>query len=260
MKISLKKVVGDLKIYKNQYLVMFITLSITLMAIMALLSAYSILQREKDINYMSTLPAHVTLEMDRATGKAIKIVEELPDVLAVEARASTLLRIQDVSGQWFPLRVFFIKDFKKLKLARFFPDDGSSEPETGQLLLEKTSRTLFNLPLDSQVSLNTTKGIQNFNFVGTVHDPSFAPSSQERMGYAYMRAEDLARVSEHNAMDDLKIRFQGNPTWEELERMTLEISTLLKKEGFQVREAMIPPADKHPHEAQMNAILRLFLV
>ncbi|MDA3851848.1 MAG: hypothetical protein PF447_11315, partial [Spirochaetaceae bacterium] len=128
-----KKILGDFKVYKGRFIIMIIALTITLLAVMTLLTNFSIISREIGLKYMSTQPAHITLELDESTADLARQVEQLDYVESAEARGFALVRVKNPGGGWYPLKLFVVQDFEDLSVASFKANSGAWPASQGEI-------------------------------------------------------------------------------------------------------------------------------
>ncbi|GGJ36394.1 ABC transporter permease [Deinococcus roseus] len=257
-----KKLLGDVQQMQGRLLLMVLALTLGLIGMGTILTAYTILTREIRINYLSTRPASAQLELDQVDAALVQQVAKQPGIRFAEASSTLNARIQATDGRWFPLRLFVVPDFQKLTLNHFAHETGASTPPTQTLLLERTSLTFLNAKLQDAFQVDAPHGgLHTLKVSGTVHDPGLAPAWQEQTVYGYITPQTLQTLGEDPALHLLKVEVAQQPeNVQEIEKTMAGLSRWLQQQGRFVEQVQIPPPFKHPHQGQMNAVLVMFLL
>ncbi len=146
------KLLRDIWTARGRMALMTAAIATSLFAVGAILSTYTILTREISRNYLGTIPASATLELDKTAESVVELIRAQPGIERAEARASILSRIQIQPGVWQPLLLFVIKDFNAMNLATFRPEAGAWPPPEGTILLERTVPSVFGIKQGDSVS------------------------------------------------------------------------------------------------------------
>lgn len=262
MRTQLLKVLRDLRAGAARNLLMAAAIAFGVISVGTILGTYGVATREMARNYLGTRPAHATLKVESELTPAIVDRVRHLDGVADAERHATLLGRMNVRGDWFPLLLFVVDDFQNLRTNRFTHLSGAAAPPPGTMLIERTARITMNADTGGRVLLKTPNGVlQPVAVSGLVHDPGLAPARQEQEGYAYITRETLQRLGERSGFDELRVRFAGDTaTAAQIEIASRRVAGVLAANGYRVHEVQIPPPRMHPHQGQMRAILRLFLV
>ena len=172
-----KKVIGDLKANVAKNLMLILAIGIGVFGIGAILGAYAVVNREMASNYMSTVPASATIEMEKNISEGlVDSVRKFPGIQEASRRATVSARMK-VNGKWYPLLLFVIDDFDKLNISKFRYVSGANHPDDGSLLAERTALIVMNAKEGDNIIIKTPHGIeQSLTISGTVHDPGLAPA------------------------------------------------------------------------------------
>ncbi len=256
------KLLRDIRVEKSKFVLMIAAISISLIGIGAVLSAFTILSREIDKNYALTLPASATLETPDIDDALVNTVRSKPGIIAAEARSTILARILSMDGQWQPILLFVITDFNNMTLARFRRETGQWPPQDGTLVLERMALDLYGTAVGRSVIIKIPEGSNKTITVSlSVHDPSLAPAWQGGVGYGYISRETLITLGGTGQTGELKVIFdQRHPTIESVTTAALELASWLKIQGHEVNEIQVPPPFEHPHQAQLSALLMLLFI
>lgn len=256
-----KKLLGDLHAERGRLILMVTAISVSLIAIVAVLGAWSVLRREMATNYLGTRPAAVTIELSEDIDqKLLEKVRALPEVKEATGREVVRARLQ-VGDDWRPLLLFVADDFNDLRLNRFYHQSGAWPPPAGTLLLERSALTMARASTGSALRIMAPSGTSaTLTVSGIVHDPGLAPAWQERSVYAYATRTTLAALGEAPQLHDLYVTFRHESTDVHLIEATADALTRqLVAQDLHVTELRVPPPAEHPHQRQLVTILSMML-
>jgi putative ABC transport system permease protein len=257
-----RKLLGDLQAAQGRIVMMVLAIAAGLFGVGVILGAFSILTREIQTNYKSTNPASAQLELDHVDTSLIEQVRQQPGIANAEASSTVLAKIKVESGEWMPLLLFVIPDFKTLEINRFKPESGAWPPPTGTILLERQALTLIKARVGDKLPVQTPNGSSQAVLIsGTVHDPGLAPAGQEQTAWAYATPATLAQLGEGHELQILKVivRNQSRDV-KAIESTMGNLAEWLKQQGRTVEQIRIPPPGMHPHQTQMTTILTMLFL
>jgi putative ABC transport system permease protein len=238
--------------------VVAVAASVAALATMAIASA--VLMREVAHSYLGSNPASAQLELATEPDSAVlERVRQRPGIAQAELAASLRGRIELAPGDWAPLLLFVVPDFTTLAINTVHPESGAWPPATGTLLIERSALPLTRRAVGAAITIELPHaGRRSVPIAGTVHDPGVAPAGQEQTVYAYVTPRTLATLGETVPLTLLKVvvaRDGGDAA--AIERTTRDLAGWLAAQGCTVEQIRIPPPRRHPHQAQMNAILTM---
>ena len=257
------KIARDMRSAHGRLSMIVIALALSIVAVVTMLSAYSVLSREAPRNYLSTNPAAVQLELNGPMDAALLAqVACQPNIAAAELAAVTMARVEVAPGTWLAMRIFVVSDFENFRINTVSKDGGAWPPVPGTLLIERSALALSRGAIGRALSVEFEhSGKHQVKLGGVVHDPGLAPAWQEQVVYAYATAQTLAMFGAQVPLTVLKIVVaKGAADAGAIERTARGLSQWLETHGLQVNEARIPPPMQHPHQSQMNAVLMMLLV
>ena len=239
-------------------IVVAVAASVAALATMAIASA--VLMREVPRSYLGSNPASVQLELAAEPDAALLArVRQRPDVAQAELAATLRGRVELAPGDWAPLLLFVVPDFTTLAINTVHPEAGAWPPATGTLLIERSALPLTRRGIGASIALELPHGgRRSATIAGTVHDPGVAPAGQEQTVYGYVTPATLAALGETAPLTLLKVvvaRDGGDAA--AIERTARDLAGWLAAQGCAVEQIRIPPPGRHPHQAQMNAILTM---
>src|SRR5688572_29009768 len=201
------KVTRDLSSDLTKSSIMVIAIAIGIFGIGAVLGARAVVNREMTNNYRSTAPASATLEIEskNISSSLLDSVREFPGIKAAERRATLLGRMK-IHDRWYPILLFVIDDFDHMKMNKFHPVSGGTQPLPGSMLVERTALPMMQAQLGDSILIRSPNGTPRRILIsGVVHDPGLAPAWQEQAGYAYISNATLQLLGETQGFDLLRI-------------------------------------------------------
>ncbi len=261
MKTRYFKVIRDLTSDYSKNFMLVLAIGIGLFGIGAILGGYSVIKREMKDNYMGTVPASATIEIEGEISKTlIESIKKFPGIAEAERHATVSARMK-VGEKWFPLLLFVSDDFKSKKTNLVYPVSGESEPSIGTMLVERSAYVVMQAKEGDEITIKTSHGKpQKIKLVGTVHDPGLAPAWQEQSGYGYVTLSTLQALGDTQGFDQLRILVsEESDSREHITKKAYAVAELLTQSGYNVHEIQVPPPGKHPHQSQMSGVMTIFI-
>ena len=262
------KLLRDLRATWPRLLLMVIAIAVSLTVFGGVLLAWAAVGRETSAAYVGTEPASATIVLDRAID-----VEQMAAIVAqvrtrpgvIEATGRTQFNSEvEVNGRLreIPVQIFVAAPQDPLRIAKFYVQEGSWPPASGEVFLGRDSLTLLNVALGDTLTVETPGGKSlRLRVADTVYDPSLSPSPQEQTGRAYLSTASLA-MSGEAVVDQLKIQFadpgQATPSRDRdaIVAVAGDVGEWLQRErGMAVREIQVPEPYTHPHQFQADSLL-----
>jgi putative ABC transport system permease protein len=214
-------------------------------------------------SYLGSNPASAQLELAQPLPAALlAAVRQRPGIADADVAAALAARIELAPGTWAPLRLFVVPDLATLRINAVQPDAGAWPPPQGTLLVERSALPLTRRAVGAAIAIELAHaGRRSVTISGTAHDPGVAPAGQEQTVYAYATPATLAALGEPVALDLLKIVVaRADADGAAIERTARELAGWLAAQGIGVEEIRVPPPGRHPHQAQMNAVLAMLTI
>jgi putative ABC transport system permease protein len=258
----------DLRNSWSRFLLMVISIAVSLTVFGGVLFAWASVSRETSGAYVGTEPASATIVLERGidTEQMAALAAEVrdrPGVIEVTGRTQFDSEVE-VDGQLLgiPLQVFVAAPDDPLRMAKFYVQRGSWPPSPGELFLGADSLTLLDVAVGDTVIVETPTGEPlKLRVVDTVYDPSLSPSPQEQTGRGYLSTTSLAPFGEA-VLDQLKIQIadpgQATPSRDRDVVVTVasDVGEWLQVEhGLTIREIQVPKPYTHPHQFQADSLL-----
>ncbi len=262
MKTNYKKVFRELRIYQGRTVMAFLGILIGIVSIGFVLTAFSILTREMDTNYMNTNPSSIVLKVSNLDAGAVDLIQGMKDNLTVEVRKTQLARINRENGTYGTIHLFAIENFNSLKVDTFTLEKGILPTANDQMALERDSLknlTYLRKGYEEEVVIKLPGGKETkMNLSGRVHAPGLSPASMEKYSYAFLTLEALQTLGYSGWYDELHIvSYDNRFDREKLRELAADMKVQLLQNGYQVAKVDVPVPGKHPHGDQLKSLLFL---
>jgi putative ABC transport system permease protein len=252
------KVLRDLSTNKLRTGLAILAIAIGIFGMGSILSAYAILHREIQVNFLGTNPASAILYIDGADPALARAVASLPDVAAAEPRRTISARFLIGPDEWRPLLLYVIDDFSALQVATFTKDSGAWPQASDELVIERSS--LIDHQPGETLAIRTPNGqTQALRISGIVHDAAQAPGWQDRVAYGYISLAALKRLGETPDFNELRIVVADQATdVPHITEVAYQVKAFVEQRGYSVSQVYVPKPGEHPHTDQMDSLLFLF--
>lgn len=259
-----KKVLRDITADFSKSVVLILSITIGLFGIGIVLGAFSVLSREMSKNYLISVPASATLdvESDSIPKQLLLDLESIEGIKKVERRSTVITQMKNGS-KWIQILLFVIDDFNEIKMGKMVRETGAWPPLDGTVLLERSTLSFIRSGVGKSITVKTDNGTQEkLEISGKVFDPGMAPTWQGEIGYGYVTAGTLINKNLGKGITELKILVDDTLSMDEnkIKSVSTLVADKLESNGYSVHEIQIPPPGMHPHQSLMNmALLILFL-
>ncbi|GEM35365.1 hypothetical protein NN3_63720 [Nocardia neocaledoniensis NBRC 108232] len=273
------KVRRDLRANWSRLALMVVAITVSLMVFGGVLCGWATTGRETSGAYMSTDPASATILLDEgvkadAMAALVSRARSEPGVTEAVGRTQfdSEFRINDEYRD-LPIQVFVAAPDDPMRMAKFFPQQGSWPPAADEIYLGKDALGIMNAAIGDTVSVVWPTGEHRddgseasggttvkLRATDTVYDPSLSPSPQEQRGRGYVSAAALTGTAV--LFDQVKIvvaepgQSEPSRSREAITAVASRLSIALQRDyGVTVREVQVPPPYAHPHQWQADSLL-----
>ncbi len=257
-----RKLLGDFTAAQGRIALMVAALAIGLFAVTTIAGAYSILSREISRNYLATNPASALIDVGTVTPEIMALIAANAEIVSAEPATIVEGQAQDAVGNWQRTLFFVVPDLAKATIGTVFAQAGAPSPPNGSVVLEREALKFLGEGVGETVSLRLPgQEPMSLRVAGTVHDPSLAPSWQERTAYVYLSPATFAELGGSKALELVKVMVR-DAIFDQArtDAVVGALALRLQGKGIAVHQIQIPPAGQHPHQTQMNSVLGMFLV
>lgn len=256
-----RKLRGDVEQANGRILMMIVAIAVGVIAVASISTAYTILTREIERNYLATNPAAALIDVDSSDPSLVEGVRAQPGIAAAEAAGRLTGRIEVRPNEWVPLLLFVVPTFRDTRISTVRLDSGRWPTTSDGIMLERTAVSVANTAIDQTIHVQTPHGATRaLRVAGVVHDPSLAPAWQEQTVYGYVTPATVSFLGEDPSLHILKMTVKdatSDPA--EVERTAIGVADWLRRTGHSVGEIRVPP-HQHPHQGMMTSVVRMLLV
>lgn len=253
-----RKVIGDFREHRLQIFLIGLVLTLGSAGVVVAVNARAILQREIAKSYGSAHSADVVLWFDKVEPSLLEKVRALPRVAAVDARRVAFTRVGGKGGAWFPMQLIIVRDFSDQQVGLIHQHQGGTWPSNdGGILIEQSGRSLLAATVGEELSIRTPEGgTTTIPFAGYVHDTAVAPSTQDRMIYAYVTRAAAGRLGQSTDLDQLLVRMNDRGDMSDVAQFADDLNDWLKTSN-QPPLRVDTLSNTHPHADLMSTMLRI---
>ncbi len=255
MSMRWRKILGDARMYGAQIGAIAMVLVLGAAGVVACMNAQAVLKREIALSFAAAAVPDIALWFDKVEPDVMKVVAARDGIAATDSRRIFYTRVTANDGTWLPMRVTVMRDFSTMRLGVIHLDRGTWPENDGTILIEQSGQTLLNIT--APLSIRTPMGdIATLPVGGFVHDPAIAPSTQERLIYAYMTPTTAARIGQNPNLDQLLVKMDYRASAGDAYELGNQLSAELARQGTPVLRMEVLQ-NTHPHELLMTAMLRV---
>ncbi|APV51296.1 hypothetical protein BWI17_17350 [Betaproteobacteria bacterium GR16-43] len=257
MSLLWRKVLGDARQNGKMLAVIALVLAMGTAGVVAALDAQAILKREIAASFLGAKVPDIALWFERDAPAAQALVAAHEGVAGVEPRRVAFTRIAARDGSWLPMRLTILRDIDAQSVGRIHRHGDAAAAGGSGLWIEQSGAALLAEQVGERLRVRTPSGaIASEPLAGFVHDPSVAPSVQERFVFAFATPEVAARLGQSAEFDQLWVRMVQRGDTANAVLLGEELRDALKAVGKPLLRFEAMPGS-HPHAALMNAMLRV---
>src|SRR6202035_4407788 len=134
-------------------------------------------------------------------------------------------RIAGKSGEWFPTRITVLPDCTNQKVNLVHRDAGEWPAPDAGILIEQSGISLLDLREGEQVRVRTPSGeAATVRVSAFVHDTAVAPSTQDRIIYAYSTPAVAASLGQSAGLDQLLVKLKTRGSMSDVSEFADDLS------------------------------------
>jgi len=279
--VRLKKAIRELTGRKSRTFLTWLGLSLGLVGFGTAAVAYIWLRNDLTANFLLTNPPNIVIDFETRKPGQAKLLESLEGVEALELREKYYGRFQIRKDRGLPVIISVIEDFEHQRVAKIFRQKGAWPPPPGTALIERSGAVFLGMDETSEESprhgghghgkpvghghgdafhIQFSNGkTRPVRVTGLAFDPGMAPSTMERMLYAYITPETATIWGLRSTGANYLVKVTKDPlstarAWE----VSREIRQSLAQSDLGEYDLLVPNAGEHPHQFQLRSILVLF--
>ncbi len=259
-----RKAWADLWQERTRCGLVMLAIALGMIGFISVMSSYTILTRELNDGYRATKPASSTLYAEHFDEASLQAVRALPEIELAETRRVVQGKIQAGTASWQHLRLFVLKDFAQIPIAKITPERGAWPPALGEILIERDAFQVANTSIGQQVQIKLGNAEpKRLQVAGSVHDIGQAQARMDRVVYGYISRATLAQLGEADIFNELKIVVRPDAAQAlDLTRsqamsqaVSQKVKELLSQRGINITSSETPPPGEHPHSKIMGTLL-----
>lgn len=262
MRTNIRKVIRDLQKYKGRTLLAFLAVMIGVMSVGFVLTAYAILKREMQSNFMETNPASIVIHAKDLNAESAALLRTAYPDTDISLRKTVQARVLRSNGTYGTIYLFVAESFTEQSVDTFDLEEGVFPQKADQMVLERDS--LKNLPqLTDGYGESLTVQIPGqvphvMELSGRVHAPGLSPASMEKYSYAFLRLDALSALGDTGWYDEIRIvAHENREDRDAMRSLAEEMEATLTRSGCHVIRTDVPEPGKHPHADQLDSLLFL---
>jgi putative ABC transport system permease protein len=244
-----RKVFRDLGVARTRTVLVVLSIAVGVFAVGTIAGSSALLQEGLREKYLASRPASATLATSAFGDDLVEAVREMPGIADAEARRSVTVRLRTGPETYRELQLTAISDFEDQRLDLVTPEAGAAwPPKRGEMLLERSSLTLADVPTSGEVEVQTVDGsIRPIRVVGLSHEVGASPAFYIGRLNGHITFDTLADLGYGTAYDELRI-LVADPTLdrEEIRGVAETVRERLERAGVTVLFSFVPPPGEHP--------------
>ncbi len=255
----MRKVLRDLSQNKGRAVLVIAVITVGVAATGSILTAFSVMSKEMDRNYMGTNPPSAILYIDQVDDEIVASVRARPEIANAEARREVMGRLALGSDEWIDLLLVVVPDFDNLRISRFTSDSGAWNPSGDEILIERPSLTEVDLRIGEDITVTIQGGPPHvLPVTGLVHDPGRTPAWMIGRLVGYITLSGLVPLGLEPSMDELRVVAAIEGDRADYRRFAEALRTDLQADGINVGRVVVPVPGEHPAQRVMTTMLFLF--
>jgi ABC-type antimicrobial peptide transport system permease subunit len=245
------KIIRDLAQRPARTLLTLFGLSLGLVFVGSVVTAFAIMRNDLDANFRLTNPANITLSAGSIPADLSARIAALPGVTGVDERPEFGALIQIRPDRWMPLLITVVSDFQHLRIARIAIEDGRGAPTPGSILIERDGRWFFDVPPVGSLTIRLPNGETiRSAFSGYVFDAGQHPSRMEQILYGYITPETFANWA--FPLKSTRLLITTTPGAAVAEGAQIE--ALFQEFRVKLERLEVHPIPEHGHKFQFDTI------
>jgi len=244
-----RKVVRDLGVARTRTVLVVLSIAVGVFAVGTIAGANALLRDGLREKYLASRPASATISASAFGDDLVETVREMPGIADAEARRSVTVRLRTGPETFRELQLTAITDFEDQRLDLVTPEPGAAwPPARGDLLLERSSLTLADVPTSGEVEIQTVDGkLHTLRVAGLSHEVGASPAFYIGRLQGHITFETLDDLGLGTAYDELRILADdATLTRDEIRTLAETVRERMERAGAAVIFVFVPPPGEHP--------------
>ncbi len=244
-----RKVVRDLGVARTRTVLVVLSIAVGVFAVGTIAGANALLRDGLREKYLASRPASATISASAFGDDLVETVGEMPGIADAEARRSVTVRLRTGPETFRELQLTAITDFEDQRLDLVTPEPGAAwPPARGEMLLERSSLTLADVPTSGEVEIQTVDGkLHTLRVAGLSHEVGASPAFYIGRLQGHITFETLDDLGFGTAYDELRILADdATLTRAEIRTLAETVRERMERAGASVIFVFVPPPGEHP--------------
>ncbi len=255
-----RKVFRDLGVARTRTVLVVLSIAVGVFAVGTIAGANALLQDGLREAYRASRPASATISASAFGDDLVSAVRSMPGIADAEARRSVTVRLRTGPETYRELQLTAITNFKDQRLDLVTPEPGAAwPPGRGEMLLERSSLTLADVPTSGNVEVQTVDGtIHRLRVGGLSHEVGASPAFYVGRLQGHVTFDTLADLGFGTAYDEMRILVKDPTlTRDGVRAVAEQVRARMERAGASVIFVFVPPPGEHPAH---NLLAGVFLV
>ena len=255
-----RKVVRDLGVARTRTVLVVLSIAVGVFAVGTIAGADALLREGLREAYLASKPASATISATPFGDDLVEAVRGMRGIADAEARRSVTVRLRTGPETYRELQLTAITDFKDQRLDLITPEPGAAwPPARGEMLLERSSLTLADVPTSGDVQVQTVDGtLHTLRVAGLSHEVGASPAFYVGRLQGHITFDTLAQLGYGTAYDEMRILAKDpNLTRDQIRDLAERVRQRMESAGVSVIYVFVPPPGEHPAN---NLLAGVFLV
>jgi len=252
-----RKVVRDLGVSRTRTLLVVLSIAVGVFAVGTIAGASALLQEGLRSAYLAGRPASATIAATSFGQDLIDAVRTMPGIADAEGRRSITVRLRTGPDTYREMQLTAIRDFRDQRLDLVTPEPGATwPPGRDELLLERSSLTLADVPTSGAVEVQTVDGsVHRLRVVGLSHEVGAAPAYYVGRLQGHVTFDTLADLGYGRAYDELRFRVSDPGLGRDQVRAIAEqVRARMERAGATIVYVFVPVPGQHPANALLAGV------
>ncbi len=244
-----RKVFRDLGVARTRTVLVVLSIAVGVFAVGTIAGADALLREGLRDVYLASRPASATIAAAPFDDDLVEAVRGMRGIADAEARRSVTVRLRTGPETYRELQLTAIPDFEDQRLDLVTPEPGAAwPPRRGDLLLERSSLTLADVPTSGEVEVQTGDGTTHrLRVAGLSHEVGAAPAFYAGRLTGHIDFATLADLGYGSTYDDMRILVDDPAATRDEIRETAEtVRERMERAGTAVTFVFVPPPGEHP--------------
>lgn len=255
-----RKVLRDLGVARTRTVLVILSIAVGVFAVGTIAGSNALLQEGLREKYLASRPASATISASAFGDGLVKTVRQVPGIADGEARRSVTVRLRTGAETYREMLLTAVVDFEDQRLDFITPEAGARWPPTrGEMLLERSSLTLADVPTSGEVEVQTVDGsLHTLRVAGLSHEVGAAPAFYIGRLQGHITFDTLADLGYDSTYDELRVLVSDPAlTRDEIRALAETVRERMEQAGATVFFVFVPPPGEHPAN---DLLAGLFLV